>query len=278
MNREHLCPQVLLRAWPFPRGAGRIIDRFFPRLSFNDDVAVVKTTDGFALSVMPNELIGRHLYLTGEFDRSTIEVLLKFARRGDSLLDIGANIGYVSACFLAKVPESTAIAIEPQPDIVDLLHANLEQFGSRAQVVPVAISDRDGEGRLHIDPTNRGASRLISADNPRAAQVEVWSPQRLFSTLRPAKIDLLKIDVEGHEESIIRGFEPFLAQHRPRLIIFEDHGTRASPDAPIGLVFARTGYSVFGLHKKLTRLSLKRIRSAADCRYNDYIAMPSLTS
>ena len=44
---------------------------------------------------MRNDHFGRHIYLTGEFDRTTVEVLLKFAR------DVGANIGYVGACFLA---------------------------------------------------------------------------------------------------------------------------------------------------------------------------------
>lgn len=278
MNKEHLGPQVLLRAWPFPRGAGRIVDRFFSRLSFNDDVAVVRTTDGFSLSVMPNELIGRHLYLTGEFDRSTVEVLLKFARPGDALLDVGANIGYVSACFLTKVPDSTAIAVEPQPKVVDLLGANLEQFGSRACVVPVAVSDRDGEGQLRIDRANRGASRLTPENSIDTAKVQVWSPERLFFTLRPPRIDLIKIDVEGHEESVFRGLEPYLTEYRPRLIMFEDHGMQASPNAPIGLLLARIGYSVFGVHKKLAKLVFERIRSAADCQYNDYVAMPRQTS
>jgi FkbM family methyltransferase len=226
---------------------------------------------------MPNELIGRHLYLTGEFDRSTVEVLLKFARGGDTLLDIGANIGYVSACFLSKVPDSTAIAVEPQPKVVDLLRANLDQFSSRANVVPVAISDRDGEGQLQIDRANRGASRLTSEDSPHAAKVNVWSPERLFDTLQPARIDLIKIDVEGHEASVFHGLEPFLAKYRPRLIMFEDHGTQASPDAPIGLLLARIGYLVFGVRKKLTRLAFKRIRSATDCQYNDYVATPFQT-
>src|SRR5215208_4460547 len=137
MNRQHIIPQILLRAWPFPRGTGRIIDRFFNDLMFTDEISTVDTTDGFPLSVMPNELIGRHLYLTGEFDRTTVEVLLKHAKPGDMLLDVGANIGYVSACFLAKVPESRVIAVEPQPGIVDLLKSNLAQFGDRASVAPV---------------------------------------------------------------------------------------------------------------------------------------------
>jgi hypothetical protein len=99
-------------------------------------------------------------------------------------------------------------------------------------------------------------------------------PRTPLFSLQPARIDLIKIDVEGHEESVFRGLEPFLAKYRPRLIMFEDHGTQASPDAPIGLLLARIGYSVFGVRKKLTKLAFERISSATDCQYNDYVAVP----
>jgi hypothetical protein len=120
MNRQHVGVQIALRAWPFPRGAGRIIDRFLSNLKFANTLEDVATTDGFKMLVMPNDLIGRHIYLTGEFDRSIVEILCKFARPGDTLLDVGANIGYVSACFLANVPGSRVVAVEPQPAIVSL--------------------------------------------------------------------------------------------------------------------------------------------------------------
>jgi hypothetical protein len=117
MNSEHQITQALLRAWPFPRGAGRILDRYFSKLSFGRTKAIVRTTDGFEITVAPNELIGRHIYLTGEFDRSVVEVLCNFSEPGDTLLDIGANIGYVSACFLNNVRNSDVLAVEPQPDV-----------------------------------------------------------------------------------------------------------------------------------------------------------------
>src|ERR1700737_4480438 len=121
MNSEHLASQLLLRSWPFPRGAGRIVDKFFSGLRFREEFAVVKTTDNFEITIDPNELIGRHIYLTGEFDRSIVELLCNFSAPNDTLLDIGANIGYVSACFLQNVPGSQSIAVEPQADVVRLL-------------------------------------------------------------------------------------------------------------------------------------------------------------
>jgi FkbM family methyltransferase len=273
MNSQHLGPQILLRAWPFPRGAGWIIDRFFGNLSFNEEIATVKTTDGFPLSVMPNELIGRHLYLTGEFDRTTVEVLLKYAVHGDTLLDIGANIGYVTACFLAKVPGSRAIAVEPQPEIVDLLTTNLQQFNGRASVAPVALSDHEGESFLLINRLNRGASKIVSSARDQTVKVEMWSPERLLEKFGPTKIDLVKIDVEGQEETVFRALESSLLKYQPRLIMFEDHKGEAAPTAPIGLLLNRLGYSVFGVKKRLTKLEFPSIRSSADCEHNDYIAL-----
>src|SRR5579883_2284520 len=166
MNRQHIVAQLLLRSWPFPRGAGRIVDRVFSGLVFEQNVATVRSADGFQMRVMPNELVGRHIYLTGEFDRTTVEVLCNFAKPGDVLLDVGANVGYVSACFLQNVPDAKVVSVEPQPGIVELLRSNLAQFGDgRYKVVPVALSDQDREAWFEICDGNRGASKLVAEQN-----------------------------------------------------------------------------------------------------------------
>jgi FkbM family methyltransferase len=276
MNRQHILPQVLLRSWPFPHGSGRIIDHYFSHLAFDAEVAAVRTTDGFTINVLPNEHIGRHIYLTGKFDRSTVEVLLKRSGPGDVLLDIGANIGYVSACFLQNVARSKVIAIEPQPKIVDLLLSNLEPFGNeRYKVFPVALSDRDASGWLEICDLNRGASKIVDERNSHSVMVELWSTRRLFASLQGEKIDLVKIDVEGHETTVLKACETHFGQVRPRAILFEDHTRSAAPDGSIGQIFERIGYRVFGVKKHLMRLEFVSITTASDCAYNDYLAVPA---
>src|SRR5437016_2453438 len=111
MNKEHITVQLLVRNWPFPRGSGRIIDRVFSKIKFSEQIASVMTTDGFKMLVPPNDHIGRHIYLSGEFDRTTAEVLITVSKPGDILLDIGANLGYVSACFLQRVENSRCISV-----------------------------------------------------------------------------------------------------------------------------------------------------------------------
>ena len=278
MNNEHILPQLLLRAWPFPRGAGRMIDRLFSTLTFRSDVATVRTTDGFLMTVFPNDHIGRHIYLSGEFDRSTGEMLCRLARSGDVLLDVGANIGYVSGCFLSNVPQSRVIAVEPQPRVIDLLRKNLRQFGeNRYQIAPVALSERDESGWLEICGRNLGASKLVSSAGPDAVRIETWSADHLLRELNPSRIDLIKIDVEGHEDVILRALRPAIANYAPRAILFEDHGTKAAPENSIGGLLSEAGYRVFGIKKRLTSLVMVPILSERDCTTNDYVGMHDQT-
>lgn len=90
--------QFFTRVYPFRRGHGRILTRtWLGKLDLGSEPLTTTALEGFRIDVYPNDLIGRHILLTGQFDRTVVEVLCRFAQVGDTLLDIGANIGYQSA-------------------------------------------------------------------------------------------------------------------------------------------------------------------------------------
>jgi FkbM family methyltransferase len=269
INHEHILPQIFLRAWPFPRGAGRVIDHFFLDLRFQEEIARVRTSDGFYMEVKPNDLLGRHVYLTGEFDRTIVEILLRFASPNDVLLDIGANLGYVSACFLQNVSNSVAISIEPVPSLYETLRRNLTQFGGRAEPICCALSSSEGQGFMLV-PDNPGASRLVKDGSSGAVAVSVRAADKFMSTL--SRVDLIKVDVEGHEAEIFCAAKTELKRLQPKLIVFEDLTRNGGPDGSIGRVLVDIGYSVFGIRKRLTKLEYVPLHSAEDCRFNDYVA------
>jgi FkbM family methyltransferase len=270
MNKQHLFAQMLLRAWPFPRGSGRIIDSLFSRVAFDEQVATVRTTDHFEIDVMPNDLIGRHIYLSGEFDRSIVELLCNFSERDDVLLDIGANIGYVSTCFLNCVPDSTVIAVEPQPGVLGLLQRNLARLG-RSQIYPFALSDKDGIAWFEIDANNKGASKLVDCNGSNTIKVEMRSAASMFSELAIKRLDLVKIDAEGAEELILRSCAEHFAELNPRAIIFEDIGQSMSGASAVRDMFDGIGYRVFGVEKSLLRLKLIPVEIRNN--FHDYVAV-----
>lgn len=261
---------LLSRYWPFANGSGRVIDRLCKGIDLGHGTRQIATSDGFPISVLADDHIGRHIILSGKFDRSLVQVLIDHGRPGDLLLDIGANVGYVSACFLARVPGSRAICIEPQPGIFELLEGNLAQFGDRAHAVQVALSDATGELSFHVDPANRGASRIASDG---ATHVKAQPAGELLRTL--GRVDLIKIDVEGHELPIFLSMAQELARLRPRAILFEHHGRLAAPEGEIGQVLAHAGYRIYGIRKRLLKTELVPINQASDCGMNDYLALPN---
>jgi FkbM family methyltransferase len=166
-------------------------------------------------------------------------------------------VGYISACFLKNIRDAKVIAVEPQPMILDLLRCNLEQFGlDRYRIVPIALSDRDGEGWFEVCDWNTGAGRLVVQKSELTTRVEVWSADRFFSNLAINKLDLIKIDVEGHEDTIFRVCRPALDRLHPKVILFEDQARKSAPNGSIGTLMREIGYHVFAIRKRLTKIEL----------------------
>src|SRR2546423_1631170 len=97
--------RAVMHAYPFANGQGRILDRsFMGRLKLEEQRRGWKCGGGrgrgYMMRVMPNDHIGRHLYLTGRFDDAIVAVLRSFCTGGDErILDIGANVGSVSCAL-----------------------------------------------------------------------------------------------------------------------------------------------------------------------------------
>ena len=276
--------RTVMRLYPFPRGQGRLIDRTPLRaLRFADATLSVRTVDGFSMTVFPNDHIGRHVYLTGQFDRTIVEVLLRFAVPDARVLDIGGNCGYVACALLHALPLCRVVSVEPQEQVYALLATNLQQVGAgRGCAIRAAVSDVSGVGAMVHDPQNSGASRL-SRDTPEcdasalaSEPVEMITGPELMERSGLDRLDLVKIDVEGHEEPVLRSLQPILARWRPHAVVFEHDGNPSEPRSALGSVFRDLDYRVLGIRKRLTHYELLPVESirGADPRPHDYVAVP----
>ncbi len=154
--------------------------------------------------------------LKRHYARSSLGRHIRKIHPGSTFVDVGANLGFYS--LLAQEAGLKAICFEPEPQLAEYLERNRLVFG---QVFPVALSDRVGELPLYYFPRNAGATSLIPTKWTRRASATV--PVTSFSQLAlggklgdPAKIALVKIDVEGAEADTVRGMVEFLsAGYRP---------------------------------------------------------------
>ncbi len=151
------------------------------------------------------------------------------------LIDAGAHVGEWTLQAVDGLPEGSDIySVEPSAATFARLKETVERRRSSARIHPVqaALSDQDGEGILHVDGELHGTNSLhehsladYSGDGPsRAAKQETVSLLRgdAFCALRGIKrVHLLKIDTEGHEVEVLRGFEEMLSRKAIDYVQFE---------------------------------------------------------
>lgn len=260
------------RHWPFANGAGRFIDHFGRGIDLGHGQQRCRTRDGFEMDVLADDLIGRHLLLSGRFDPSAVNLLIDFGMDGDRCLDVGANIGYVSCLLLARIAGSHVFAIEPQPGIVTLLEGNLARFPQdRWTLLQAGLSDAAGEGLLELDVVNRGASTIVTAPSTSTVSVPLLPAAQVLSAF--ASLDLVKIDIEGHEETVLGSARDELSRLQPRAILYEDKEGKSAPGGTISDILTGVGYRLYGIRKTLFDTKLAVVTGENAGGFNDFLAV-----
>lgn len=155
------------------------------------------------------------------FEPEVTAALKRWIVPGMTVLDIGANVGYFSACMSRLVgPAGKVHAFEPAPRNFELLQQNVaaNQLGN-VTCHPIALGDRTGTAKLHLSEFSAGMHRLYDSFCCGDAMVEV--PVRRLDTLfSPGDVSVIKIDVEGFEPFVLEGATALL-RHGDLTIISE---------------------------------------------------------
>lgn len=150
-----------------------------------------------------------------------------------SFWDVGANIGYYSWLLKRRNPGLEVRMFEPDPHNVQLLGDTMRRNEpSSTRLRPVAVSDRVGSIELTIDNLTGASSTLERVETSFCQQhwnvhgVSVTVPSVTIDSERSvtSPVHLVKIDVEGHEESVFRGASDTLRRDQPIIVAECFHG------------------------------------------------------
>jgi FkbM family methyltransferase len=174
-----------------------------------------------------SDWIQRNVYL-GSYERQETTWVLRQLRRGGTFVDVGANIGYFTA-LAARIVGSTGrvLAFEPSPYAFPRLQRMIHGNGlTQCTALNAGLSDREGELDLYWNPELRNHSPTMSPGGGTThARVPVRPLDEVLSEQNIDGIDLMKLDVEGHEPHVLRGAERTLRDRRIAALMIEinDH-------------------------------------------------------
>lgn len=167
------------------------------------------------------------LYVCGSFEPNEFSLFDRVLKPGMTFIDVGANDGYYTLFAARRVGSSgLVIAIEPSPRERGHLECNLVRNSLRnVQVLTCALGAAPGHARLrlahgiHSGHNTLGAFAHDDVEASSSVLVKLETLDAVVAQHELSRVDVVKIDVEGAEASVIAGGRNVLTTMRPLLLL-----------------------------------------------------------
>tara|TARA_B100001540_G_scaffold228967_1_gene203159 strand:+ start:957 stop:1814 length:858 start_codon:yes stop_codon:yes gene_type:complete len=176
---------------------------------------ITPTIHGSMIWPVNDTIIGKCLAIYGEWSEGANIIMSQFVQEGETVLDIGANIGTTVLPLSKSVGDKgKVVAFEPQNLMSQCLNANLTINDiTNVDVYNFGISNKSGWTKLNDQDcieSGRYGEASISDEGTRIITI----------TLDELELDncsFIKMDIEGHEWQALQGGRKFLEKHKPSL-------------------------------------------------------------
>ncbi|WP_420406799.1 FkbM family methyltransferase [Hoeflea sp.] len=190
-------------------------------------------------------LIEYGILLNPEYNAQDIDFLAAGLSDGGVIVDIGSNIGLYSLPLArAAGREGRCIAIDANPLMTERLMRNAALSGlDNVTAIASAVSDRDGSGQLTV---RKNDDAIVAVDESADGPIAIRTLAALLDEAGVPRVDVLKIDIEGHEDKALPTYlDTALPEMMPRRIVIEH--PEADTDYPgCAAAFARHRYRLTG--------------------------------
>jgi len=190
----------------------------------------------------------------------------KLIKNGDSIIDIGANLGYYSVIFAGLTGDKGKVySVEPVEPFRKVLKRNTKKF-ENIEIVPYALGrENDVTVKMGIPTGNKylshGRTQIIDKDfeSRFTFDVTIMNPVEVFKSLE--KLDYIKCDIEGYEGIVIPEMRPFISKYLPIMQI----ETGGEAKEKISALLTGYGYDAYDLvDSVLVKESLNRKKPIGD--------------
>lgn len=208
------------------RGQWRIHKWLRNKLGGNCDRDFEVQRLGLRWVLNPSDFVQSSFYWTGEFETWDWFHLSRLIQPHSIVCDVGANFGFYSVMAGRQLtPPGRVFAFEPCGETLSRLQTNirLNHLEHVVTIVPLALSDHQGTGYLaNARPDDRGGAndnsgaRALSSTGER---ISLDTLDHVCSEQKIARVDVIKIDVEGHELAVLAGAAKTITALKPVIMV-----------------------------------------------------------
>jgi FkbM family methyltransferase len=184
---------------------------------------VKRIHNGFVIRVNPTDHIQRQVFWYGYYEKKCILTWESFIEPGNTVFDIGANIGYYSLIASLKAQHGSIYAFEPYQNHYNelLLNSSLNQLNN-IKALNVAVSNSKQKLQLFVSAEdNTGMTGLAQPENF-SGHTEVVNAISLDEWIKEGQLkkpDIIKMDIEGGEWIALQGMQMILRDVKPVVFI-----------------------------------------------------------
>ena len=168
------------------------------------------------------------LYWTGFYEKNTLILWSRIARLSNVIMDVGANTGIFSLAAKSANKKAQVYAFEPQNLVYKMLNKNIEI--NRFDIISrnFGLSDQERDVQLWVTEGDNAPGASINPDleywknipNKKTIPIEVRRGDNFLREQGIDQVDLIKMDVEGHEPYALEGLGQYLhSMPSPTLIV-----------------------------------------------------------
>jgi len=140
------------------------------------------------------------------------EILKKEIKPGDTVVDVGAHIGYYTLLFSKLVgPSGKVFSFEPAPQNFSILEKNIN-FNSCKNVILInkAVGNQPGLAKIHLTPSTGDFNFVDTKEDKQELELPIITLDGYFSSRGNTQIDFIKMDIEGYEPRALSGMKNIL--------------------------------------------------------------------
>lgn len=213
------------------RFAGSLFDRYYRarrgRWASLYQGAKLSAASGVTMQLVPGDRVSDVIAFTGIYEADFTRRVVRLARKGGTMIDVGAKLGYFSVLWTASNASNRCIAFEAAPRNLEILRKNVDQnrMNERIRLVPCAAAAKSGKLLFDLGPEDqRGWGGIAAVKGERQIEVQAVRVDEIVAADKP--ITLLKVDVEGADAWALMGCERLLISRLVQEIWFEQNKPR----------------------------------------------------